>query len=188
LLLTQRGTPFIYYGEEIGMRDVIRRRSEIQDPPSRRYWPFFNRDGCRAPMQWDDSDYAGFSSSEPWMRVHSNYLTRNVAVQQALPDSLYNHFRRLIQLRKQMPALREGMTLPLIYEPRSLMAYLRKTSTDTLMVVLNFRRYGNRFALGGMLSGPQWELVNSSRGRPLELVKNRSIQLAGNEALILRQR
>ncbi|MGB9521780.1 MAG: alpha-amylase family glycosyl hydrolase, partial [Anaerolineales bacterium] len=61
-LLTLRGTPFLYYGEEIGMRDVPLKRQEILDPPGKKYWPIYKgRDGCRAPMQWDNGQYGGFS-------------------------------------------------------------------------------------------------------------------------------
>ncbi len=64
LSLTLRGTPFLYYGEELGMRDISIKRSEILDPPGKKYWPFYKgRDGCRAPMQWDDSTHAGFSAT-----------------------------------------------------------------------------------------------------------------------------
>ncbi len=80
LLLTLRGTPFMYYGEEIGMRDIRVSRSQILDPIGRRYWPFFKgRDGCRAPMQWDTSANAGFSAAKPWLPVHPDYRERNVA-------------------------------------------------------------------------------------------------------------
>ena len=65
LQLTLRGTPFLYYGEEIGMRDISLKHSEILDPPGKKYWPFYKgRDGCRSPMQWNDSSYAGFSIRE----------------------------------------------------------------------------------------------------------------------------
>ena len=74
LLLTLRGTPFMYYGEEIGMRNIHLRRHEILDPPGKKYWPFYKgRDGCRAPMQWDDGAYAGFSSVKPWLPINPDY-------------------------------------------------------------------------------------------------------------------
>jgi alpha-glucosidase len=77
LLLTLRGTPFLYYGEEIGMRDITLKRSEIIDSPGKKYWPFYKgRDSCRAPMQWDNSSFAGFSTRTPWLPVHPNYQVR----------------------------------------------------------------------------------------------------------------
>ena len=99
LLLTLRGTPFLYYGEEIGMRDIHLRRSEILDPPGQRYWPLYKgRDGCRAPMQWDASPYAGFSSVRPWLPLHPDYVHRNVLAQQADPGSLYHFTKKLLSL------------------------------------------------------------------------------------------
>ncbi|HTO22309.1 MAG TPA: alpha-glucosidase, partial [Spirochaetia bacterium] len=122
LLLTLRGTPFLYYGEEIGMRDIRLRRREILDPPGRRYWPFYRgRDGCRAPMQWDGSANAGFSpagfspagfsptgSARPWLPVHPDHERRNVESQSTDPGSLLSFTRALIALRRQAPALVSG--------------------------------------------------------------------------------
>ncbi|NTW43210.1 MAG: alpha-glucosidase, partial [Anaerolineaceae bacterium] len=66
MMLTLRGTPFLYYGEEIGMRDIpVRTKSDVKDPVGKHYWPFYKgRDGCRSPMQWDSSQNAGFSQNE----------------------------------------------------------------------------------------------------------------------------
>ncbi len=138
LLLTLRGTPFLYQGEEIGMRDIPLKRSEIFDPPGKKYWPIYKgRDGCRSPMQWDDSPNAGFSPARPWLKVHPNYLTRNVKRQQTEPDSLFNFTKTLIALRKSHPALRRGDFEP-VAATRHVLAYLRKSQEQTILVVLNF--------------------------------------------------
>jgi len=109
LLLTLRGTPFLYQGEEIGMRNVALKRSEIQDPVGKRYYPFDKgRDGCRSPMQWDGSEYSGFSGVKPWVKVHPDYVTRNVQRQKEDPASLFNFYRRLLHLRTSSTALRRG--------------------------------------------------------------------------------
>jgi alpha-glucosidase len=140
LLLTLRGTPFIYQGEEIGMRDIPLKYSEILDPPGKKYWPFYKgRDGCRSPMQWDDTPNAGFSTAKPWLKVHSNYPHRNVASQEKDPGSLLNFTRRLIALRKEHPALRRGDFIPLSAS-RHVLAYLRKSGEGTILVVLNFSK------------------------------------------------
>jgi alpha-glucosidase len=138
LLLTLRGTPFMYYGEEIGMRDIHLRRSEILDPPGKKYWPIYKgRDGCRSPMQWNDSNFAGFSTAKPWLPVHPNYIRRNVTSQQADPDSLFNFTKKLLALRKEIPALRRGDFIPL--ETRSgMLAYLRRTEEQSVLVATNF--------------------------------------------------
>lgn len=188
MLLTMRGTPYLYYGDEIGMRSLQLRRSELKDRVSRRYWPFFDREGSRSPMQWDASPGAGFSTHQPWLRLHEDYPLRNVAAQHSDPDSLLNCYRDLIALRQRLPALQGGMFIPLIYSPLSLLAFLRKTSEGTALVALNFRRRPNRLALGGALSGPQWQLAYSTQGRDLHMPNSRTIQLAGYEAIVLTQR
>jgi len=138
LLLTLRGTPFMYYGEEIGMRDIHLRRSEILDPPGKKYWPLYKgRDGCRSPMQWDAGMNAGFSSARPWLPVHPDYLTRNVAAQRADPGSLFNFTRDLLHLRKEYPALQTGDFFPL-RASQGMLAYLRRTDTQSILVAVNF--------------------------------------------------
>jgi alpha-glucosidase len=139
LLLTLRGTPFLYYGEEIGMRELSLTRSEIMDPPGKRYWPIYKgRDGCRAPMQWDASPNAGFSSARPWLKVNPDYPRRNAAAQREDPDSLLNFTQKLIALRKATLALRSGNFIPLADLPGGVLAYLRRTEEQTVLVALNF--------------------------------------------------
>ncbi len=189
LLLTQRGTPFLYYGEEIGMRDIKLSRKEILDPVGKYYWPFYTgRDGCRAPMQWDNRPNAGFSRSAPWLRVHPDYTFRSVEAQRADPDSLYHFYRRLIALRKQFPALVSGMTQPLTFEPRAILAYLRQTREQTVLVVLNFSRRKMRFVLGGGLARGDWELLLSSQRDEMPAIEDSLLPLLPNEAMILLQK
>jgi alpha-glucosidase len=188
MLLTLRGTPFVYYGDEIGMRDIPIRRSQILDPIGKRYWPFYaGRDGCRAPMQWDASTHAGFSSRQPWLPVHENYSFRNVAEQLADPHSLFNFYRRLIALRRELPVLRQGMFMPITYGPQSILAYLRKTPDDTVLVALNFSRRPLRLALGNELARSNWQLLLSSRRDQIDPVRAGLLSLQGEEAVILRQ-
>ncbi|MBN2047062.1 MAG: alpha-glucosidase, partial [Anaerolineaceae bacterium] len=140
MLLTLRGTPFIYYGEEIGMRDIsIRRREDILDPIGKHFWPFFKgRDGCRSPMQWDGSEYAGFSSHAPWLPVHPNHARRNAAEQAANPASLLNFYKQMLKIRRENRALQTGSFTLLNEKPRFILAYLRETETQSLMIALNF--------------------------------------------------
>ncbi len=190
LLLTQHGTPFLYYGEEIGMRDIPLRKSQVQDPVGKRYWPFFKgRDGCRSPMQWDDSPQAGFSQGKPWLPVHENYLHRNVTAQQSDPDSLLNFYKALIRLRKEVPALRDGFFQPLTFEPQRLLAYLRQDRDQTVLVALNFGKRPVKLALGAMVRGSDWDLLLSNKRQRLESIKNTALlKLAGYEALLLIQK
>lgn len=188
LLMTLRGTPFMYYGEEIGMRNLSLPRELIKDPPGKTYWPIYRgRDGCRGPMQWDDTAFAGFSQAEPWLPVHLDSSWRNVAAQRSDPDSLFNFYRSLINLRKEYPALREGLFLPLNFEPRTLLAYLRKTNQQTILVALNFANRPNRLAIGSQLAHANWKVLLSNRGRLSTELRSGLLQLDPDEVCILLQ-
>jgi alpha-glucosidase len=164
LLLTLRGTPYLYYGEEIGMRDIHLRRSEILDPPGKSYWPLYKgRDGFRAPMQWDGSLYAGFSTTQPWLPVHPDYLHRNVLAQQADPGSLFNFTKSLLHLRKKTPALRYGDFVPLETSP-GILAYLRTTPEQTVLVAMNFKGRPAKITL----PEGKWDLLFSSHAGSTE--------------------
>ena len=115
LMLTLRGTPFIYYGEEIGARSVPVPWEEIIDPPAkrggrliRRLVPWWNRDQARSPMPWGGGPNGGFSTGRPWIRMAPDADTRTVANQDADPSSVLNVYRRLLWLRRRHPALQVG--------------------------------------------------------------------------------
>jgi len=185
MLLTLRGTPFIYYGEEIGMRDIKLKRNEILDPVGKRYWPIMvGRDGCRSPMQWNGSENAGFGNAKPWLKVHPNFIKRNVEAQKENPASLFNFYRHLLALRKNNSALQKGAFIPLTYDPRSLLAYLRQDTQQTVLVVLNFGRHKVRLALGPELRGKGWKLLLSNKRTEVPTIKKGWLPLAGNEASI----
>ena len=188
LLLTQHGTPFMYYGEEIGMRDIHIRRAQIQDPVGKHYWPFYiGRDGCRAPMQWNASKFAGFSDTHAWLPVHADYMERNVLAQKEDENSLLNFYRRLLQLRKREKALRAGIFMPLTYEPRSILAYLRQLQDETILVAMNFGRRPMRFFMGGEMRQADWQLLLSNK--PADLPEGHSgyIWIKPEQVLILKQ-
>jgi alpha-glucosidase len=125
-------------GEEIGMKEGRLKRHEIMDPPGRRYWPFFKgRDGARTPMQWNRAEYSGFSSTKPWLRVNPDYAHLNVEFQSVNPDSLLNHYRKLIRLRKDHAALRCG-SLKMLDSHPDVLAYMREGKSENLAVCLNF--------------------------------------------------
>ncbi|MBM3152275.1 MAG: alpha-glucosidase [Chloroflexi bacterium] len=148
ILLTVRGTPFMYYGEEIGMRNLRLRRSELMDPPGVKYWPLdIGRDGCRTPMQWDATPGAGFSSGRPWIRLHPNAAWRNVAIQDGDPGSLLNFTRQLLALRRASPALQRGEFVPPARTPPGLLVYQRRSPAGTVLVALNFTRWKRRMDL-----------------------------------------
>ena len=140
LLLTQRGTPFLYYGEELGLHDVDVPRAESVDPPAAWVGPEFDwwdRSRSRTPMPWTDGPGAGFTSGRPWLRFGSDVSTRNVAAQRADPGSVLALYRRLIALRAATPALQVG---DLSLEPDGdddIVAYRRTAADSIVLVVLN---------------------------------------------------
>lgn len=184
LLLTLRGTPFLYYGEEIGMRDISLTRSEILDPPGRRFWPFYKgRDGCRSPMQWDASFNAGFSASKPWLPVHPNYRLRNVEAQRIDPDSLFHFTRNLIRIRRANPALVRGDFSMLAERSKHVLVYLRETPEQRILVALNFRNYPVKFdSFDALMKQPWKQLLSTS---PNSQIKNHESELAPYEVRIL---
>jgi alpha-glucosidase len=134
LLLTQRGTPTIYYGEEIGMSGVPIPREQARDPQGHRTGR--NRDPERTPMQWNGEQHAGFSSHEPWLPVEKDVSGVNVAVQSADAKSMLNLHRGLIGLRAREPVLLGGAHIQVVRE-RPLLAYRREGDGRALMILLN---------------------------------------------------
>jgi alpha-glucosidase len=189
LLLTIRGTPFMYYGEEIGMRDIRLKRSEIMDPVGKRYWPIpVGRDGCRSPMQWTAEPYGGFSTNKPWLKLHPNLLKRNVQAQLADSQSLLNFYKALLSLRRSYSVLRGGMFIPLHHNPKRVLAYIREDRSTRILVAINFTRRRSKLALGGEITRHKWELLLSNKERSHPLFKNDWLELAGYEACILIQK
>ena len=166
MLLTLRGTPFLYYGEEIGMRQTSIPRREIQDPPGRRYWPIYKgRDGCRTPMQWNGRANAGFTTGQPWLRVNRDHVDRNVETQALDPRSLLGHYRQLIWLRKATPALLHGSLALLQDHPKEALSFLRETPEQTIWVILNFCNRPIRLVPDKPLPARRWRVLYSTAGR-----------------------
>jgi alpha-glucosidase len=185
MLLTLRGTPYLYYGEEIGMRDISLKRSEILDPPGKRYWPLYKgRDGCRSPMQWNDSVNAGCSTAKTWLPANPNYQVRNVAAQQKDPTSMLNFTRNVIKLRRENPALVRGDFSLLTKEPKDTLAYVRSTAQQKILVALNFR---NREVRVENLPAGNWITLFSTNREVRSAVQlsTESLQLTPYEVLIL---
>lgn len=137
LLLTLRGTPTIYYGEEIGMTDVAVPADRVRDPFEKNVPGIgVGRDGCRTPMQWDSGLGAGFSTVEPWLPLAADSVRENVATQRGEPGSLLNLYRRLIVVRRVRPALRSGSYEP-VAASGDLLVYVRSHQRDRVLVALN---------------------------------------------------
>jgi alpha-glucosidase len=139
LYLTLRGTPIMYYGEEIGMENNDpKRQQDVKDPVGKVGWPKeIGRDGERTPMQWNDSTNAGFSNGTPWLPIAHNYKTHNVATELEQPDSILQFYKHLLAFRRQSPALLDGDYIPLNQNDPNVLAYLRRSNDQTILVALN---------------------------------------------------
>ncbi|HEY0702255.1 MAG TPA: alpha-glucosidase [Candidatus Acidoferrales bacterium] len=139
MYLTLRGTPIMYYGEEIGMQNNDpKRREDVKDPIGRLGWPKNKgRDGERTPMQWNGGENAGFTSGTPWNVIPDTYKTYNVVDELKDPNSILNWYKNLLALRHTDPALLEGKYVALNNDDPNVLAYLRKTNSETVIVVIN---------------------------------------------------
>jgi alpha-glucosidase len=138
LLLTLRGTPTIYMGEEIGMQDGVIPLEQLQDPQGLNISPDKSRDPCRTPFQWSGAPYAGFSAIDPWLPVAGNYAMCNVEIQQTKQASLLTLYRRLLHFRKSSPALTHGYYSPVNDAPPNCFVYLREYEQECYLIALNF--------------------------------------------------
>jgi alpha-glucosidase len=169
LLLTVRGTPFLYYGEEIGMNNLSIGKKDLRDPVGIRYWPVpVGRDPARTPMQWDGSTSAGFSAtSSTWLPVNPDYRTVNVAAQADDPSSLLSFYRTIIWKRKGSAALTRGSVRIVPDTPHAILAYIREYRDDRCLVVLNFSDSPADFApdsaVGPHRDGRTWQVLASNR-------------------------
>lgn len=139
MYLTLRGTPIMYYGEELGMEnnDPVR-KEDVKDPIGIAGWPGEKgRDGERTPMQWNDSPNAGFSRATPWLPVPASYKTHNVASELENPDSVLQFYRHLLALRRHEPALLDGDYVALNQDNPNVLSYLRRYKNEAVLVVLN---------------------------------------------------
>lgn len=162
LLLTLKGTPFLYYGEEIGMGNLRLPRSEIQDPVGKRYWPLFTgRDGARTPMQWENGQHGGFSEVKPWLPLSDNLSECNVDDQMDDPGSLLSLYRKLMAIRKKYLSLEQGAWIPSINGKDGILAYYRRMGEERIFVVLNFTRRPKVVSISGEVEGRV--LVSSCR-------------------------
>ncbi len=167
-ILSMRGTPYYYYGDEIGMNNIkfdkVEEYNDIElltnyaqvkakKGDLKRFlegMKISSRDNGRTPMQWDNSVNAGFSLGKPWLKVNPNYVTVNVANQETDPNSILNYFRKMTQLRKKEPTLIYGDWDLVDAENPSVFAYTRELEGKKLLILLNFKAVNAAFDAKGL--------------------------------------
>ncbi len=126
LLMALKGTVCLYQGEELGLTEAELAFEDLQDPYGKRFWPKFKgRDGCRTPMVWDrEAKNCGFSEGKPWLPVSTGHMRLSAAAEERDPNSVLNFYRKIIALRKALPALQKGDFQPLVVE-EDLLVFIR---------------------------------------------------------------
>jgi alpha-glucosidase len=150
LYLTLRGTPIMYYGEEIGMKTTPpTNKEEVKDPIGRTGWPQEKgRDGERTPMQWDGSANAGFSTAAPWLPVPPTYTTHNVAEESKDPDSVLEFYKKVLKLRHENAALLDGSYKAINEADDSVLSYLRLYKNRGMVIALNMTNAPQKISIG----------------------------------------
>lgn len=185
MLLTLRGTPFLYYGEELGLRthDPVH-RDEVRDPVGRTFWPAYKgRDGARRPMPWSGEDGGGFTQGTPWLPLSPDSRQRHVHGQREDPASVLAFYRALLRLRRTHAALQEGAyrTVPAHHD---VFAYSRACGDERLVVALNMSNAPCDAMLEGLGSVP-WHVMSSSRADRSGQVDANHLRLGPFEAILL---
>jgi alpha-glucosidase len=176
LLLTLRGTPTLYQGDELGIGHVDIPFDRVQDPKERREPGIgLGRDPSRTPMAWDSSPNAGFSTVEPWLPLHEDWRARNVAAQESDPGSMLSLYRALLQLRRAEPALSIGV-IQLLEAGDGVLAYQRSHGETRFLIALNLSAVSREL---GMPIGGQ-PIISTLDPRPFNGT------LRPNEGVILR--
>ncbi len=169
MLLTLRGTPFLYYGEEIALPDIRVPRSEAIDPPARHAgwrFPWWNRDQARAPMPWNGGPSGGFTSGHPWLPLAPDFQVRNVAVQREDPASVLSFYRRALALRRATPALTSGGLRRIDPGAATVLGYLRTAHAQTALVLVNFATRDATARLDTARAATRWRPVLGTHELP----------------------
>src|SRR3569832_19765 len=184
LLLTLRGTPTLYYGDEIGMQQVAIAPEHVKDPfeknvPGRGV----GRDGCRTPMQWDAGSNAGFSAAMPWLPVANDFARENVANLSADKASILSLYKALIAYRRGSAPLTSGAYEPIAAE-KDLLIYARRNDAGSTVVILNIGSepvsiMSSTFAAEGEIE------LSTFLDRTGEKILH-SLDLRGNEGVIVK--
>jgi len=180
LMLTLRGTPFLYYGEEIGMRDGVIPEDRMQDPLAWTIHPKLSRDPERTPMQWAGGAGAGFSDGEPWLPIADGHDQRNVETQRWDPGSMLHLYRDLIALRRATPAL-EGGSFDWVDSDTDVLAWKRRAPGSRALVALNL---GEAPASARLPEARVTGGLHTAHGSPLP-ARSGTVELQPCEGLVL---
>jgi alpha-glucosidase len=185
LLLTLRGTPTLYYGDELGLADAIVPPDRVQDPLEKRQpGQGFGRDPERSPMPWDPSNNGGFSAGMPWLPLVNDWRALNVERQRSAPQSMLALYRDLIGLRRSEPALEVGEYVGLGANG-SVLAYMRRSEGhSTFLVALNLGASPAEFATDRIRVQGDIALTTIGK-RARERIAGR-VRLAPHEGVIIR--
>ncbi len=187
-ILSMRGTPYCYYGDELGMtnigfdsisqyKDIAAingyRKSQFEGGDAKEYLKdlkFSSRDNGRTPMQWDGSKNSGFSNGNSWLPVNANYIIVNVSDEENDPNSVLNHFKKMTQLRADNKALIYGDYTLLAADNPDIYAYTRRLGNEKFLIILNFSKNKSEIklpeiAIGGKIminNYPDFEQMDST--------------------------
>jgi alpha-glucosidase len=183
LLLTLRGTPTLYYGDEIGMHQVAIAPDQVRDPFEKNVPGIgVGRDGCRTPMQWDATPNAGFSTATPWLPLSEDFAQKNVIHLDADARSILSLYKALIGLRKRLPQLMSGDYVPIAAEG-DLLLYRRQSEEGAVVIALNLG--AEPVSIASETIGLDGEILLSTlldrQGEKIQGVLN----LRGNEGAII---
>jgi alpha-glucosidase len=181
LLLTLRGTPTMYYGDELGMLNVPIPANRVQDPFEKNVpGKGLGRDPSRTPMLWDRGQYAGFSTHPPWLPVTADFASFNVEHESGDPNSILALYRALLGIRHVYSSLSLG-AYARFPTPANVLGYLRNAGEERLLIVLNFSAEALELPLGAIGAGRV--LLSTHMDRTDEMLTE-ILQLRGNEGLI----
>ena len=199
-ILTMRGTPYCYFGDELGMtnnpklqniedyQDIAAingyKKAKSQDEDMEAFMRnlrFGSRDHGRTPMQWDASENAGFTTGNPWLPLNPNYAEINTQAEEADENSVLNHFKKLTALRKNADALIYGDYELLIPEHPQVYAYTRSLGDEQFLIVLNFSQEQTSVELEGLSSFSELKINNYSNLKKTA----KTLSLAPYQAVIL---
>lgn len=182
LQLTLRGIPFIYYGEELGMKNMDIPEEEMKDPQAINMRGMnFGRDPQRTPMQWDNTRFGGFSKVMPWLPLGHATGEKNVAFEVNDPKSFLNLYKTLIKLRKNRISLADGDYIPLDIVNNNVLGFMRKKGNETSLILANFS------AEEQMVAPPKgaWKTILSTKLDIYERDEKKEIVLRPFEGIIL---